>query len=74
MWGTYLHGVFDDDEFRRHFIDELRTAKGLPPLGGVTARYDIEPALDRLATIIREAVDMPAILRIIEKGVDRNVL
>ena len=24
VWGTYLHGIFDADEFRRWFIDRLR--------------------------------------------------
>ena len=31
IWGTYLHGIFDADEFRRWFIDHLRRRRGLPP-------------------------------------------
>ncbi|HYW80704.1 MAG TPA: cobyric acid synthase, partial [Thermoguttaceae bacterium] len=63
VWGTYLHGVFDADAFRRWFIDRLRTRRGLEPLGGVSATYDIEPALDRLAEIVRESLDIDAIYR-----------
>jgi cobyric acid synthase CobQ len=58
VWGTYVHGLFDADEFRRGFIDRLRVARGLAPLGAVAARYDIEPAIDRLADTVRAAVDM----------------
>ena len=37
VWGTYLHGVFDADPFRRWFIDRLRVRRGLAPLGRVIA-------------------------------------
>ncbi len=29
VWGCYLHGIFDSDEFRRWFIDKLRLGAGL---------------------------------------------
>lgn len=61
VWGTSLHGVFDADGFRRHFLDGLRTRRGLTPLGGVVAPYSLDPALDRLADAVRGAVDMNAI-------------
>ena len=61
VWGTYLHGVFDADEFRRWFIDRLRVRRGLAPLGKVSARYDIEPALDRLADAVRKSLNMKEI-------------
>ena len=32
IWGTYLHGIFDADEFRRWFIDRLRSRRGLSPI------------------------------------------
>ena len=49
IWGTYLHGIFDADAFRRWWIDRLRTRRGLAPLGRIAAVYDLEPAFDRLA-------------------------
>ena len=61
VWGTSLHGVFDGDGFRRHFLDGLRTRRGLAPLGRVVAPYSLDPALDRLADAVRAAVDMNAI-------------
>jgi len=64
VWGTYLHGVFDADSFRRWFIDRLRARRGLAPLGRVVAAYDIEPALDRLAEVVRKSLRMDEIYRI----------
>jgi hypothetical protein len=48
VWGTYLHGVFDADGFRRSFLDRLRVRKGIAPLNTVQVAYDLEAALDRL--------------------------
>jgi hypothetical protein len=63
VWGTYLHGIFDADGFRRWFIDRLRVAKGLAPVGELS-HYDIEPALERLAAAVRASVDIKAIYRL----------
>jgi cobyric acid synthase CobQ len=61
--GTYLHGLFDADGFRRWFIDQLRMDKGLSPLESVQTAFGLEDALDHLASVVREAVDMGAVYR-----------
>jgi cobyric acid synthase CobQ len=63
IWGTYLHGLFDADAFRRWFIDDLRKRRGLLPLKKIQAAFDIEPALDRLADIVRKNLDVDAVYR-----------
>lgn len=65
IWGTYLHGVFDADDFRRWFIDRLRTRRGLAPVGKVIGRYDLEPALDRLAEVVRRSLRLDEIYRLV---------
>jgi len=54
IWGTYLHGVFDGDEFRRAFLNKLRVMKGLPP---INVQYNFcasrEKAYDNLAELVR---------------------
>jgi len=64
IWGTYLHGVFDDDAFRRWFIDRLRRRRSWLPRGEILAVYDLEPAFDRLAEIVRRSLDMEKIYRL----------
>lgn len=56
VWGTYLHGIFDSDEFRRWYINRLRARKGLTTIAGTLTRYDLNPAFDRLAEIVRNSV------------------
>ncbi len=65
VWGTYMHGIFDADPFRRAFVDRLRVRRGLAPLGRVVAPYSLEPALDRLADAVRHALDMDAVYRLL---------
>ncbi len=66
VWGTYLHGVFDMNDFRRWFIDELRIKRGLNPIGKVVAYFDIEDALDNLADIVRRSLDLQQIYKFIK--------
>jgi hypothetical protein len=61
VWGTYIHGLFDSDAFRREFLDALRLRKGLLPLGESRNVYSLEPSLNRLAKAFREHVDYDAI-------------
>ena len=49
VWGTYLHGIFDADEFRQWFLNQLRKDKGLPISNKQPLIYDINASLDRLA-------------------------
>ncbi len=65
VWGTYLHGIFDDDAFRRWFIDRLRERRGLAPLGKPVAVYDLEQAFERLAATVRASIDLKAVLRLV---------
>ncbi len=65
IWGTYLHGVFDADEFRRWFIDRLRTRRGWPAIGKVAAVYDLQDSFDRLADVVRRSLKMDEIYRLL---------
>jgi cobyric acid synthase CobQ len=64
IWGTYLHGIFDADGFRRWFIDRLRKRRGLDPLGKICAPYNLEPALDRLAEVVRKSIRVSEIYQL----------
>jgi adenosylcobyric acid synthase len=64
IWGTYLHGLFDADAFRRWFIDRLRARRGLPVNGRIRAVYNLESALDRLAETVRRSLRMDFIYRL----------
>lgn len=67
VMGTYLHGIFDNDTFRRQVLDALRVKKGLEPLGKIMNRSQAkEAAYDRLAQIVRSSLDMTLIEKLME--------
>lgn len=61
IWGTYLHGHLDNDAYRRCYLDHVRKLNGLVPAGKILARYDLDEALDDLAHIVRENVNIQAL-------------
>jgi adenosylcobyric acid synthase len=69
VWGTYIHGVFDNDAFRREFLMRLRIQRGD---GGETLayaeafRYGLwkEEQYDQLAAHVRRHSDVAAIYRL----------
>lgn len=67
IFGTYLHGVFDHDGFRRQFLNVLRLHKGLRPLPVQRNRHlEKERAYDRLAETVRKSLDMERLAAIME--------
>lgn len=60
VFGTYLHGVFDEPSVRRAWVDTLRATKGLAP-GEPTLQVD---PLDQLADMLEAHLDLAALSRI----------
>lgn len=57
--GTYLHGLFDHDGFRRGLVNALRTRRGLEPLAQTTNAYaQKERSYNRLADTVRDSLNM----------------
>ena len=66
-WGTYVHGIFDNDDFRRYFLNNIRTKKGWPALKeGI--RYDVDREIQKLADFLRKNMDMDLLYKILEHG------
>lgn len=63
IWGTYIHGIFDKDQFRRKYLDQIRIRKGKTPLVDVQVSYNLEKSLDRLAQNVRRSLNMNLIYR-----------
>jgi adenosylcobyric acid synthase len=61
VFGTYLHGIFDNDTFRRAFLNRIRAGKGLEPILDRTPRT--EP-FDLLAAHLEKHLDMERLLAI----------
>jgi adenosylcobyric acid synthase len=63
--GTYIHGIFENDLFRRSILNMIRKRKGLTPLNDICSYSGIkEKALNTLAGIVSEYADMEFIERL----------
>ncbi len=76
VWGSYIHGLFDSDPFRASIIESIREAKGLAPTPARTTSFAAErdSAYDTLAEVLRQSLDMEAILKImgLESGIEES--
>jgi adenosylcobyric acid synthase len=58
-WGTYIHGIFDNDKFRRAVIDNARAAKQLAPFTtGIRYLMMRDAAINRIADCVKNSIDM----------------
>lgn len=66
VWGTYLHGVFDSDDFRNALIEDIAQEKGLT-IECSSCEYQefLERQYDRVADWARTHLDMDKIWSLI---------
>lgn len=67
VWGTYVHGIFDNDAFRRDFLYDLqlRSGKTVAPSTGLVSYSDWkQEQYDRLAGHVRQHTDVERIYRL----------
>lgn len=59
VFGTYIHGVFDNDDFRRSLLNAIRSTKGLEPLTNQrNVMAEKQQAYEHLADVVEGALDM----------------
>ncbi len=64
MFGTYLHGIFDDDAFRHAFVEAGRAFHRLAPASQWTQWKQLrEASFDVLARHVEQSLDMRQIFR-----------
>ncbi len=67
VWGTYLHGIFENDEFRRFILNKVRDKKGLPPLEKTYSYKKLrEITFNTLAKLVEKHLNMEKIWSLIK--------
>lgn len=65
VWGTHIHGIFDNPGLLLAFVNDLRRLKGLPQLDiSDLGAGRQEEVYDRLAAVVRESLDMDRLYQI----------
>ena len=71
VWGTYIHGLFDEPLCRRTWLNRVRTRKGLPAVD-VTCSQRVSHqrlgALDRWADHVEQHLDLAVIWALLRQG------
>lgn len=64
VWGTYLHGIFDNGPWRRAWLNRLRQQRGLKslPTGVANYREQRETMLDLLADLVEPHLNLAPFL------------
>lgn len=69
VWGTYLHGLFENDLFRRWFLDRIRIGKdgsdSWRKENTIVYHQEREWAFDRLAQVVRKHLDLKNIYELL---------
>ena len=67
--GTYIHGIFDHDGFRRQLLNVLRRNRGWEAIAQQRNQHrDKENAYNRLADIVADSLDMEKLAAIMDGG------
>jgi adenosylcobyric acid synthase len=67
--GTYIHGIFDNADFTRGLLNNVRIGKGLEPVKSKgTFSENKEKEFNKLAKTVRDNIDMTMIYKILNNG------
>lgn len=74
VFGSYLHGLFDNEALTDALLARLASRKGIQPGAPAESLADYkERQYDKLADLVRRSLDMEQIYRILEQGADRDI-
>ena len=70
VFGTYLHGIFDNIDFTRSLLNNIRTSKGLEPIESNVKSFKEfkDQEYDKLADFLREHLDIEKIYEIMNSN------
>lgn len=65
VYGTYLHGIFENDNFRGAFLEYIRANGGTAADAPIRFREEREKQYDKLADCLEESLDTDAIMSLV---------
>lgn len=64
IWGTYIHGIFDNDKFRTGFLSKIRLEKGAPFQEIASYQDKKDEGIKRLADAVSRNIDVRSLYKI----------
>lgn len=74
VFGSYIHGIFDNTKFTRMLLNKVRKSKGLEVISEIPESFQEfkEKEYNRLADFVRQNLDMKAIYGLVDTRCDEN--
>jgi adenosylcobyric acid synthase len=69
IFGTYMHGIFENERFREIYLNRIRREKGMPLHRAILKQTENDP-FDNLAEQLEQHLDLPLLLTICGLGSD----
>lgn len=69
IFGTYLHGIFENARFREIYLNSIRLEKGMPLKRG-TEKQPLHDPFDELAEQFEQYLDLPRLMAICGLSID----
>ena len=66
IFGTYIHGILDSTDFREYLLNKIRIKKSITQRKSPVYEGFREEEINKLADIVREAIDMEKIYEIMD--------
>lgn len=71
IWGSYLHGIFDDDSFRQAFVSQLRKEKGISgEVKEISHKEYKKQQYDKLEQLLRNHLDIDSIYQMLSESIE----
>jgi adenosylcobyric acid synthase len=69
IFGTYMHGIFENSRFREIYLNRVRLEKGMPLRRGIE-KHPLNDPFDQLAEQLDKHLDLPLLMAICGLGID----
>ncbi len=68
VFGCFIHGLWNEDAFRKQFIDYIYLRKSSQQIERKNVSYTevIDKSIEKLATIVEESIDVSAIMKLLQ--------
>ena len=70
IWGTYIHGIFDNDAFRTGLLSEIRAKRSLHMQGIISFQDKKDQGIRKLAEVVNKNIDIQRLFHIINSFSD----
>lgn len=67
VWGTYIHGIFDNNSFRKAFLERIAVKNNKSSALSAGKIFNQDEEFNKLAQLVRDNIDMELLYRLVKQ-------